>query len=97
MVDSIALRTRYFDDVLLDAMDAGVRQVVILASGLDTPAYRLLWAAGSTAFELDQPEVTEFTTTTLARLGVESPVRHRPLAVDLRHDWPRERSVTRPT
>ena len=65
MVDSIALRTRYFDDFLLEAMDAGVRQAVILASGLDTRAYRLPWVAAATVFEIDQPEVIEFKTTTL--------------------------------
>jgi methyltransferase (TIGR00027 family) len=88
MVDSIAVRTRYFDDFFLDAMDAGVRQAVILASGLDTRAYRLPWVAGSTVFEVDQPDVIEFKTATLGRLGVKPPVRHRPLAVDLRNDWP---------
>ena len=88
MVDSIAIRTRYFDDFFLDAMNAGVRQAVILASGLDTRAYRLPWVAGSTVFEVDQPEVIEFKTATLSRLGVQPPVRHRPLAVDLRNDWP---------
>ena len=88
MVDSIAVRTRYFDDFFLDAMNAGVRQAVILASGLDTRAYRLPWVAGSTVFEVDQPEVIEFKTATLSRLGVRPPVRHRPLAVDLRNDWP---------
>ena len=64
MVDSIAIRTRYFDDFFLDAMNAGVRQAVILASGLDTRAYRLPWVAGSTVFEVDQPEVIEFKTAT---------------------------------
>ena len=88
MVDSIAIRTRYFDDFFLEAMNAGVRQAVILASGLDTRAYRLPWVAGSTVFEVDQPEVIEFKTATLSGLGVRPPVRHRPLAVDLRHDWP---------
>ena len=37
---------------------AGVRQAVILASGLDSRAYRLPWPAGTTVFEIDQPAVT---------------------------------------
>lgn len=88
MVDSIALRTRYFDDALIDAVNAGIRQAVILASGLDTRAYRLPWTAATTVFELDQPAVIDFKTRTLARLGAYPPVRHRPLAVDLRTEWP---------
>ncbi|MBI5340786.1 MAG: class I SAM-dependent methyltransferase [Mycolicibacterium rufum] len=48
MREHIAVRTRFFDDVLTEAADAGVRQVVILASGLDTRAYRLLADAGVT-------------------------------------------------
>ena len=33
----------------------GVRQAVILASGLDTRAYRLPWPAGTVVYEIDQP------------------------------------------
>jgi methyltransferase (TIGR00027 family) len=88
MNDSMAIRTRYFDDFFLEAAAAGIRQAVILASGLDARAYRLPWPAGTTVFEIDQPEVIAFKTRTLAELGVVAPVEHRPLAVDLRDDWP---------
>src|SRR6201996_4210796 len=37
----MAVRTRFFDNFFLDAAKDGVRQAVILASGLDTRAYRL--------------------------------------------------------
>ena len=54
----IAIRTRFFDDWLHDvAIEAGIRQVVLLAAGLDTRAYRLPWAAATTVFELDRPAV----------------------------------------
>ena len=46
MIDGMAVRTKYFDDYFIDATDTGVRQVVILASGLDSRAYRLPWPAG---------------------------------------------------
>ena len=39
--EGMAVRTRFFDAHFLDAAQAGVRQAVILASGLDTRAYRL--------------------------------------------------------
>ena len=43
IVDGMGVRTKYFDDYLLAAVATGVRQVVILASGLDSRAYRLDW------------------------------------------------------
>ncbi len=46
MCEGIAVRTRFFDDFFESAGAAGIRQAVILASGLDTRAYRLAWAAG---------------------------------------------------
>lgn len=48
MPASIAARTRYFDEFFADAAAAGIRQAVILASGLDTRAYRLGWPGGMT-------------------------------------------------
>lgn len=34
MVDGTAVRTKYFDEYFLGSVNAGIRQVVILASGL---------------------------------------------------------------
>jgi methyltransferase (TIGR00027 family) len=66
MSDGMAARTKYFDDYFINATGAGVRQVVILASGLDSRAYRLPWPAATVVYEIDQPQVIEFKTTTLA-------------------------------
>ena len=85
--EQMAVRTRFFDDFLLQATAAGIRQVVILASGLDARAYRLAWPAGTVVFEIDQPEVIEFKTTTLASMGAEPGVDRRAAGVDLRDDW----------
>jgi methyltransferase (TIGR00027 family) len=84
----MGLRTKYFDDYLLDATAAGVRQVVILASGLDARAYRLPWPDGTTVYEIDQPQVIEFKTRTLADLGAKPTATRRTVAIDLRYDWP---------
>jgi len=62
-----AARIRYFDGYFRAAADSGVRQIVLLAAGLDSRAYRLDWPAGTTVFELDQPRVLEFKRETLAR------------------------------
>jgi methyltransferase (TIGR00027 family) len=88
ITDGMAVRTKYFDDYFLDATQAGVRQAVILASGLDSRAYRLPWPAGTVVYELDQPEVIDFKTTTLAGLGAEPAATRRTIPIDLRQDWP---------
>ncbi|HYB34999.1 MAG TPA: class I SAM-dependent methyltransferase [Mycobacterium sp.] len=86
--DAMAIRTEYFDNFFLDATGAGIRQAVILASGLDSRAHRLAWPAGTTVFEVDQPQVIEFKTATLAALGAQPTADRRPVAIDLRNDWP---------
>jgi methyltransferase (TIGR00027 family) len=88
MADVMAVRTRYFDDFFAQAGRAGIRQAVILASGLDSRAYRLPWPAGATVFEIDQPQVIEFKTMTLADMGAVPTAERRVVAIDLRHDWP---------
>ncbi|OLP03843.1 SAM-dependent methyltransferase [Mycolicibacterium porcinum] len=89
LAEAMAVRTRFYDSVFTDAAAAGVRQAVILASGLDTRAYRLPWPAGSVVYELDQPAVIEFKTATLAGLGAAPAAVHRAIAIDLRDDWPK--------
>jgi methyltransferase (TIGR00027 family) len=88
MGDMMGVRTRFFDDFFIEAADGGIRQAVILASGLDARAYRLPWPAGTTVYEIDQPRVIEFKTTTLADLGAAPTADRRSVAIDLRHDWP---------
>jgi methyltransferase (TIGR00027 family) len=88
MTDNMAVRTMFFDDFFVAATDAGITQAVILASGLDSRAYRLRWPAGTVVFEIDQPDVIEFKTRTLAELGASPTVDRRTVAIDLRNDWP---------
>ena len=64
-----AVRTHFFDAHFAGAVAAGIRQVVILASGLDSRAYRLDWPAGTTVYEIDQPKVLEYKSATLAAHG----------------------------
>jgi methyltransferase (TIGR00027 family) len=88
MVDTFAARARFYDDYFAQSSAAGVRQVVIVASGLDARPYRLSWPTETTLYEIDQPEVIEFKTTTLSELGAVPGVEHRPVGIDLREDWP---------
>ena len=86
--DSLAVRTRFFDEFFLNAAAAGIGQAVILAAGLDARAYRLAWPPGTVVYEVDQPKVVEFKTATMARLGAEPTTERRTVSIDLREDWP---------
>jgi len=88
MVDYMAARTSFFDQFFLDATRAGVHQVVILAAGLDSRAWRLPWPDGTTVYELDQPRVLEFKSATLRENGAQPRCNLVHVPVDLRHDWP---------
>jgi methyltransferase (TIGR00027 family) len=83
-----AVRTHFFDAYFAEAVDAGIRQVVILASGLDSRAYRLDWPAGTTVYEIDQPKVLAYKEATLAAHDVTPAAQRRAVAIDLRQDWP---------
>jgi len=88
MPAAMAARTRFFDSFFQDATQAGIRQAVIVASGLDARAYRLAWPVGMTVFEIDQPQVIAFKATTLEALGAAPKAELRTVAIDLRQDWP---------
>jgi methyltransferase (TIGR00027 family) len=90
------IRTRFFDDYLLDAAGAGaagrgagggIRQVVLLAAGLDTRAYRLNWPADVVLFELDFADVLAFKQQVLGARAAVPRCDRRPVAADLRQDW----------
>ena len=84
-----AVRTHFFDEYFEKAAAAGIRQIVILASGLDSRAYRLPWPDGTTVFEIDQPKVLEYKAATLAANDVKPRATLHQVPVDLRHDWPK--------
>jgi methyltransferase (TIGR00027 family) len=83
-----AVRTHFFDAHFAGAVAAGIRQVVILASGLDSRAYRLEWPGGTTVYEIDQPKVLEYKAATLAAHGAAPSADRHAVAIDLRQDWP---------
>ncbi|MCV7099569.1 class I SAM-dependent methyltransferase [Mycobacterium palustre] len=87
-IDYQAVRTHFFDAYFADAAGAGIRQVVILAAGLDSRAYRLDWPAGTVVYEIDQPKVLEYKADILESHGAVPAAVRRPVPVDLRDDWP---------
>ena len=80
-------RTRFFDDYLLAAAADGIRQVVLLAAGLDTRAFRLEWPDGVRLYELDLPVVLAFKDRVLTERAAVACCERRTVPVDLRGDW----------
>jgi len=82
---AIAIRTAFFDEKIINALNIGVRQIVMLAAGMDSRAYRINFPAGTTLFELDQPEVLAYKN---AKLDNIQPQCNRiEIALDLREEW----------
>jgi methyltransferase (TIGR00027 family) len=82
----VVVRTRFFDDFLLYACrGAGVRQVVLLAAGMDARAFRLNWPSGTRLYELDRPEVLAAKDEVLAQAGARPACEQRAIGVDLGH------------
>jgi methyltransferase (TIGR00027 family) len=88
LIDTLAAHTRFLDEFLAEAGRAGIRQVVILASGLDTRPYRLWWPRGTTLYEIDRPQVLDFKSDVLHGLGATLTANRRAVGVDLWQDWP---------
>ncbi|RJQ78626.1 SAM-dependent methyltransferase [Pseudonocardiaceae bacterium YIM PH 21723] len=85
-LDQVSARTRYFDDLLLEAAET-CPQVVILASGLDARAFRLEFPAGTRLFEIDLPDMLEFKESVVAKHGLKPTCARTALTVDLRTDF----------
>lgn len=88
MINYQAIRTHFFDEFFAAAAEAGIRQHVILAAGLDSRAYRLTWPDHTVVYEIDLPTVLEYKSATLAAAGASAATTRREVAVDLRNDWP---------
>jgi methyltransferase (TIGR00027 family) len=87
-VVSIALRTRFFDDFLQRIVaDDALQQVVLLAAGLDTRAYRLDWPEGTRIYEVDQPAVLQHKAQVLGDAGAQPTCERAAIAADLAGDW----------
>jgi methyltransferase (TIGR00027 family) len=84
----MVLRTRYFDDFLAQgAIPDGIRQVVVMAAGLDTRAFRLEVPAATRWFELDQPEILAHKERVLGAAGARPKCARHALGVDLTGPW----------
>ncbi|MCW5253895.1 class I SAM-dependent methyltransferase [Streptomyces sp. SHP 1-2] len=84
----IAIRTRYFDDAVADVLrETGAAQIVLVAAGMDTRAFRLAWPAGATVYEVDHAALIDEKRERLRRLGAEARADRREVRADLAGDW----------
>ena len=82
------IRARFFDDFLRRVTGTGeVRQVVLLAAGLDTRGYRLSWPDRVQVFELDQPGVLDRKQDILDGAGAKPRCARRAVGADLTGRW----------
>ncbi|GAP12990.1 methyltransferase [Longilinea arvoryzae] len=87
-VTPMVIRTRYFDDFMQRVVrEEGIRQVVIVAAGLDTRAYRLEWPLGTSIYELDQPVVLHYKQQALHTAGAKPAHQRKAIGVDLSKPW----------
>ncbi len=84
-----ASRTKWFDEFFIAAGANGIEQVVILAAGLDTRAWRLPWVDETVVYEIDQPKVLAFKAETLRANDAQPAARYVQVAVDVDQDWPK--------
>lgn len=85
----VAVRTRFLDEMLSDAMAAGIRQVVLLGAGLDARAFRMPWPDGVRLFEVDRAPVLGAKQRIVDALGAEPDCDRRVVVADLTtQSWP---------
>ncbi len=84
----MVVRTRYFDDFLTRiTVQEGVRNLVLLAAGLDTRAFRLNWSPGVRLFELDQPAIQKYKEAILRLHRMQPACERRSVCQDLTRPW----------
>jgi methyltransferase (TIGR00027 family) len=88
LVAWIAARTRFLDRVTMEAMEDGVRQIVIVAAGLDARAFRLPLPVDATVFEVDRSDIFDVKNELLEDSGLTPGVRRHPVVADIADpDW----------
>jgi methyltransferase (TIGR00027 family) len=89
LVAWISARTRFLDRVTMEAMGDRVRQIVIMAAGLDARAFRLPLPPDATVFEVDRSDIFEVKDELLKDAGLIPRGRRRPVIADiLDPGWP---------
>jgi methyltransferase (TIGR00027 family) len=85
----LPIRTRFFDDWLERVAAHGVRQLVIVAGGMDVRAFRLDWPPVTSLWELDRPALLALKNRILDGQKAVPRCQRHCLGIDLRDEaWP---------
>lgn len=79
----VAVRTRFLDEMVLDAAVGGISQVVLLGAGLDARAFRLPWPDGVRVFEIDRAPILGAKQRVVDDIGLEPCCDQRVVVADL--------------
>lgn len=82
----LAIRTRFLDEFVLSAATA-IRQIVIVAAGMDARAFRLDWPVGTTVFEIERAQVLAVKEPILREAGATPRCERRVVSADLAEPW----------
>jgi methyltransferase (TIGR00027 family)/uncharacterized protein (TIGR02246 family) len=84
----LSIRTKFLDDALLDAVRSRrLHQVVILAAGMDTRAFRIPWPSDVKVFEVDRDEIFDHKEAVLGRAGASPSCVRQIVRADLARPW----------
>lgn len=84
-----AIRTRFYDDAITDAVTGrrSVAQVVSVAAGMDTRAFRLALPRELAWYELDRPDLLRLKDQILEQAAAVARCERHPIGVDLADEW----------
>lgn len=88
LVEFVAIRTRFLDDTIeLLLSSTPIRQVVLVAAGMDARAFRLTWPEDTAVYEVDHGALLDEKQRRLSRLGAQPAVERHEVRADLVQDW----------
>ena len=84
----VSVRTRFLDTLTMEAIDDGVRQVVIVAAGFDARAFRLPLPSDTIVFEIDRQDIFDLKDDVIDETGLAPNCRRQTVVADILHpDW----------
>ncbi|HWD52818.1 MAG TPA: SAM-dependent methyltransferase [Acidimicrobiales bacterium] len=83
LVAWVSVRTRFLDALTMQAIDDGVRQVVIVAAGLDARAFRLPLPPDATVFEVDRCDIVDVKDRLIDQAGLTPRSQRRTVVADI--------------
>ncbi|MEV0280392.1 SAM-dependent methyltransferase [Streptomyces sp. NPDC050610] len=88
LADFVSIRTKYLDDAIATHVrDGGIRQVVLIAAGMDARAFRLTWPTDAVVYEVDHSALFEVKERRLAEVDAKPSVDRRVVGADLTKPW----------